>query len=175
MRYRESAAERPERMANVPEIRLRGDDVTMIMALFASWDTLEKLADNADFCRRVKAIPGGLRDLKMLRAKIAHLADDIAWTIPKEKVVGFMRTLRRMKYNVQQGPIASKPKGDNQEIITTEELDELVASAWEHRCKLCIEGNCDRCELGRVLDNLVSQDRDGRSWSMMDIVREADR
>lgn len=171
MRYKESAAERPERLQDVPELRLRGDDVSRIMELYACWDSLEKLADNADFCRRVKAIPGGLRDLKMLRAKIARLADDIAWTIPKEKVVGFMRTLRRMKYSVQQGPVASKPKGDNQEIITTEELDELVASAWEHRCRLCVDGDCNRCALGRVLDNVVARDRDGRSWSMMDIVR----
>lgn len=172
MRMRETMAERPESMKDVPEMRLRGDDVSRIMEFYACWDSLEKLASNEDFCRRVKLIPGGLRDLKMLRSKIAKLADGLAWTIPQEKITGFMRTLKRMRYSVVQGPLASKPKGNDEELVTTQELDELAASAWEFRCKLCADGDCNRCELGRVLDNIVARDRDGRSWSMMDIIRK---
>lgn len=172
MKYTQTPAERPEKFKNVPEMRLRGDDVSRLLEIFAVWEQMDRLSKDEDFCRRCRAVPGGLRDLKMLAAVVAKLADALVWTIPQEKVVGFIRTLKRMRFSVVQGPVASKPKGDSEEIVTTEELDELVCSAWEHRCRLCVDGNCDRCGLGRVLDNLVSKDRDGRSWSMMDIRRK---
>lgn len=175
LRYTEEPAERPEKYRNVPEIRLRGEDVSRMLEIFAVWEQMDRLAKDESFCRRCRAVPGGLRDLRMLSAVVAKLADALVWTIPQEKVVGFIRTLKRMRFGIAQGPVASPPKPNEEEIITTHELDVLVSSAWENRCRLCVDGNCDRCELGRVLDNLVSKDRDGRSWSMMDIRRKDER
>ena len=109
LRYTEEPAERPEKYRNVPEIRLRGEDVSRMLEIFAVWEQMDRLAKDESFCRRCRAIPGGLRDLRMLSAVVAKLADALVWTIPQEKVVGFIRTLKRMRFGIAQGPVASRP------------------------------------------------------------------
>lgn len=37
--------------------------------------------------------------------------------------------------------------------------------------KMCIDMKCSACPLGKVFDSILSDDRDGRSWAEMDIMR----
>ena len=161
----------PPEFERVEEMRLRGDDLTRMLGLYAADAELATAVKDENVKRRMRLLPNGWRDLRMIQARLAKLTDAIQWTVPKEKRVGFARTAQRCRYIVMQGPLAVKPKPNEEEIITTKELDELVSSAWEGRCRMCVDGNCDRCDLGRVLDGLVAQDRAGGCWGTMDIRR----
>lgn len=161
----------PPEYAYLPETRLRGDDVSMILGVFAAAREMEKATGDERMQTRLKTIRGGWRDARLVASALKRLTDALQWTVPREKRIGFNRTASRSRYLVMQGPLASKPKEGTEEIITTRELDELVSSAWEGRCRMCVDGQCDRCDLGKVLDGVLGQDRDGGSWSTIDIRR----
>ena len=165
------AVPNPPEFQDVPEIRLRGDDMDRLFGIFAAEAELERACKDEKIRRRFQALKNGWRDLRCAQGILSRLVGKVQWTIPYEKRVGFERAAGRCRYVVMQGPLAVKPKPDEQEIIAVHELDELVASAWEWRCRVC-EGDCDRCSLGRVLDTVVAKDRDGGSWSTIDVTRK---
>lgn len=160
---------RPERLKDVPESRLRGDDVLLLCSLSAVAQKLRDLADSEAFRNRARTIPGGLRDLMMLRTKAQRLSDDLQYTIPAEKFDGVIRATGRMRMDIHQGPIASREKYKDSQIITGDELVALVDAAHDGKCKVCLDGKCSQCPLGKALDNLVAYDREGGSWSTIDI------
>lgn len=160
---------RPERLKDVPESRLRGDDVLLLSTLSAVAQKLKDLADNESFRNRVRTVPGGLRDLMMLRTKAQRLSDDLQYTIPEEKFDGVVRATSRMRMDIHQGPIASRETYKDTQIITGDELVALCDAAHEYKCKVCIDGRCATCELGKAFDNLMAYDRNGGSWSTIDI------
>lgn len=162
--------EAPERMKNVSPTRLRSGDLANICRIYACWDGLDHLCGDMDFCRRVKTIPNGWRDLKMLLTKIANLAVDLIYTVPEEKRDGTARALQRMRYVINQGPIASVPSGSGLQVIKDEELKTLIHAAWEGNCKMCVDGNCKQCKLSKALDNMIDIDRADGSWSTIDIL-----
>lgn len=161
----------PEEFQGIQQMRLRGDDVNRLLGLYAADAELKRAGADENIQRRMRLLPNGWRDLRMIQQRLARLTDAIQWTIPQEKRVGFARTASRCRYIVMQGPLASRPKADTEEIVTTDELNTLVGAAWDGKCRMCFDGDCDRCELGKVLDNLISQDRDGRHWGTMEVRR----
>ena len=168
MRYLKSDAKKPEYLKGVPEQRVRECELHDLFKLYASWDAVEKVQEDSFFVKRVKSIPNGWRDLRMLRAILEKLVNAIMWTIPAEKVEGVARTVTRMRYSVTQGKAVTRPNENKEQIVSARELDALIKAAHENKCRLCDE-NCNRCELGKALDNLVAIDRNGGSWSMIDI------
>lgn len=154
---------------HIPEIRLHHEETMTLFSLFAAVSELKNATENERFMNRIKVVPGARRDFAMITNRLAKVTEDILMTIPAEKLIGVRRQISRMRYQMIQGPIASKTHADDEEIITTRELDELVYSAWEAKCRMCIDGNCDRCDLGRVLDGVVARDRNHGSWSDIDI------
>ena len=169
MRYLKSDAKKPEYLKGVPEQRVRECELHDLFKLYASWDAVEKVQEDSFFVKRVKSIPNGWRDLRMLRAILEKLVNAIMWTIPAEKVEGVARTVTRMRYSVTQGKAVTRPNENNEQIVAAWEIDALVAAAHQYRCRLCDGTNCSKCKLGKALDNLVAFDREGGSWSMLDI------
>lgn len=164
------AVKNPPEYEYVPETRLRGDDMDRLFGLYAAEAELRTACADGRVKARFKTLKNGWRDLRLATSILTRLTDAIQWTVPYEKRVGFERAARRCKYIVMQGPLAVKPKPDEEELITTRDLDELVSSAWEYRCRFC-DDDCGKCALGKVLDNVVVKDRDGGSWSTMDVMR----
>ena len=171
-RITETVKEKPEKYKNVAEIRLKPEELNRLLGLFAINEEIVKACQDERIMARIRQLPNGLRDIRMIASVMAKITDGIVWTIPREKVPGFARAMSRAKYVVMQGPLAAKPKTNEEEIITTRELDELVYAAGDGRCRMCLDGNCSRCELGRVLDGVVGVDRAGRSWSVTEIRTE---
>ena len=169
MRYAEPNAQRPEHLKNTPAQRIREPELQSLFLLYAMWDGIEKLVEKGTLDNRLRSIPGGLRDLRMLRAKFEHLINDLMWTVPDEKVQGVARTIRRMRYNVSQGPIASRTEYKDEQLVSAQELVALVDAAHEYKCKLCFEGNCKQCALGKAFHNLVAYDLGDGRWSDVDI------
>ena len=150
--------------------RLRGDDVNRIMGLFAAESEVRRACQDDGMRERFRKIPNGWRDLRMAASVLFRLTDAVRWTVPTEKRDGLDRIVSRSKYRIMLGPLAHAPDENYEEVITTRELDELVSSAWEWRCRMCDE-RCDRCALGKVLDSVVSVDRAGGTWANIDIRR----
>lgn len=169
MRCYKNESARPESLKNVPEMRIRESDLMELFKLYASWDAIEKICDDETFAKRVRTIPGGWRDLRMLRSKLENLVNALMWTIPGEKIEGVARTVKRMRYSVTQGPIASRPTDNREQVVNAWEIDALVSAAHKNKCRLCDGANCGQCKLGKALDNLVAYDREGGSWSLIDI------
>jgi hypothetical protein len=117
--------------------------------------------------RRFRAVPNGWRDIRMLEAVTSNLIDKLLLTYPVEKLTSMKRMMPHMKYRLHCGVSASKLNEDEC-IISEKELDTLSVFAHE-QCKLCVEQNCNRCALGKVLDGILCNDREGRSWASIDI------
>ena len=154
---------------DIPIKRVREPELHTLFRLFATWDSLEKVCEDEWFVGRIKSVPGAWRDLRMMIVKVQSIINGVLETIPPEKRDGISRTMRRMRYSLSQGPVASRDKNNHQQVINSWELDAIVEAAHESKCRLCIGENCSTCQLGKALDNIVAYDRDGGSWSMIDI------
>lgn len=172
MSFTPQAAPNPPEYSGVVPMRLRGDDVKNLLGLYAADAETQRAGNDPRMEERLRLIPNGWRDFRLASRILARITDAIQWTVPPEKRVGFAQTAQRSRYIVMQGPLAAKPKADEEEIITTRQLDELISSAWEGRCRMCVDGQCDRSALGKVLDAFVAEDRDGGCWGTMDIRRK---
>lgn len=164
-------APRPERLAGVPRIRLRREDSDRIYQLFAALSAIVYASEDPDFGARCRAVPGGWRDLRMIRVKLERLMDDLMWTVPIDKLVGLHRDMPRFRYDVVLAPLASRETKPTEMIVDRRDVKALIREAHGARCRLCLEDGrrCGRCDLGRVLDRLCMTDRDGRSWSMTEV------
>lgn len=168
MKFTEEVAARPERLKGVPYTRLRGDELLDLCRLYAAWDAVEKILSDDYFVGRLRTIPGGYRDLRMIRTKLENAVNDLMHTIPREKVVGVSNAVRRMRFSVAQGPVASRDKHADEQIVNAAWIKALVEAAHDWKCIVC-QSDCNRCELGRALDNIISEDRDKRRWSDIDL------
>lgn len=168
MKFTEEVAARPEKLKDVPYTRMRGDELLDLCRLYAAWDAVEKILTDGYFVERLQTIPGSYRDIRMIRTKLENVVNDLMHTIPREKVVGVSNAVRRMRFSVAQGPVASRDKHANDQIVKAAWIKALVEAAHDWKCIVC-HSDCNRCELGRALDNIVSEDRNGGSWSTIDL------
>ena len=77
-----------------------------------------------------------------------------------------------MKYKTYFGAQASKVDSDDC-IISTDRLN-VLAQAAHDRCKICFDGDCARCALGKVFDGIYCKDREDGRWSEMSMEAEVD-
>lgn len=154
-------------MDNKPITRMRTNrgDINRIFGMYAGLQELETASKEME--KRFRLIPNGWRDLKCIISQLNKLMDNIVATIPPEKLVSMHRMLPRMRFKVVCGDQASVA-GYDECTITLREADVLCKYAHEH-CKMCFEGSCSNCPLGRTLDSVLMYDRDGRSWASVDI------
>lgn len=150
----------------LPVIRGNGYDLEQIRGCYAAWKQLELLEKAQE--RRIRAIPGGWRDLKLCRTLLKKLADNMVRTLQQEKRDVLARTTGRMYFKVWCGPEAISVTPD-EVILLQKELTTLVESAHEGMCKMCLQTNCRACKLGKTLDSVLSMDRGDRQWSMIDL------
>lgn len=150
---------------DIPTIRANKEEISCAFGLLAGLQEMKKAEETME--RRFRAIPNGWRNIRMIETVLGNMIDDLLQTYPLEKLVSMQRMLPHMKYKVQCGASASKL--DNDEcIIAEKDLNVLSIFAHEH-CKMCFEQDCNRCKLGKVLDGILTDDRDGRSWACIDI------
>ena len=135
--------------------------------MFAAINELEKAQDVME--NRIRAVPNGWRDVKMICSRLDHLVNDLCQTYPLEKMVSIQRMLPHMKYKVQCGVTASNLKED-ENLIASDDLDTISIYAHE-QCKLCIDQDCSKCKLGRTFDRIFMHDRDDGSWAHVDFDR----
>ena len=151
----------------LPVIRANREHINALFGLFAAVQEMEK-AENA-MENRIRAIPNGWRDIKMIEKRLDNLISDLCETYPLEKLISIRRMLPHMKYQVQCVVAASSLKED-ENLIASDDLDTISIYAHE-QCKLCIDQDCSKCKLGRTFDRIFMHDRDGGSWAHVDFDR----
>ena len=149
---------------NLPIIRANTEHIESLFGMFAAVSEFEKAY--ARMPARFKAIPNGKRDIRLLITVLDRLVQDLCCTYPIEKLDSIKRMLPHMRYKTHFGASASH-MGEDECVIRTSELETLANNAHE-QCKLCVEQNCRKCKLGKVLDSVCVYDRDDRSWANVD-------
>lgn len=158
-------------MANIPHIRTNRRELDRILGMCACLQELECAGEEME--KRFRAIPNGWRDLRLVISKLSRLLDDILMTVPPEKLAAMQRMMPRMKFKLVCGPQFSEA-GNNDCILSSKDANILCNFAHEY-CIVCSNDSaCNRCPLGKVLDSILTYDRDGKSWAYVnfDAIRE---
>ena len=144
----------PKRKANRAEV----DDMYYIGAYARKMGELQK-----DIEKRVRLIPGGWRDLRMIASRTEGLLRALMGTFEPEKAVQIDRmqnSLRvRLDFNRQV------VRENDMILVDMDELAVLLVAA-KGQCQLgmCLSEECRKCQLGKVLDNLSWLSRENRAW-----------
>lgn len=150
----------------IPIMRMNTQDINALLSISAAYSTIEAVGNQME--KRIRSIPNGWRDLKCVLSLTGKMVENLVMTIPPEKLPNLRRMLPKVRFKLVLGPQATNTEKD-ETLIGHDDLDVLVAAARE-RCKMCVDwsvGKCTRCEVGRVLDHVVSFDRNGKDWDMV--------
>lgn len=150
----------------IPVMRTSGSDFDAMLGIYvcsAELGAVRKVME-----KRIRSVPGGWRDFRLVEAKLDKLGDDLMLTIPKEKRRNLSMLAHRVRFHMTVGPQATNAMNhtDKVTVIGFDDLDVLIDAARD-RCKMCTDwsrGKCDRCELGKVMDRVLRYDRKGDSW-----------
>ena len=142
-------------------VRANSKDLDRIFALFAAAQEVRMAEEQME--NRFRAIPGGWRDLRLIRTLLDKLT-----TLQVETLVSLRRMLPRMKFRVVGGTEATRVQED-EVILAMRDMDMLVHFAHEGNCKLCLNPDCRACPLGKTLDSVLTFDRDGCGWDAINI------
>ena len=107
----------------LPMIRANSRDLDHLFALFAASQELEQVEKHME--KRVRAIPNGWRDLRLVHTTLEKLLVNMVATLQPEKLKAMKRMLPRMKFKVICGTHASHSK-DDETILAMNDLDTLV-------------------------------------------------
>lgn len=148
----------------LPTFRLNQDHQLVIFGLFGGLQQF-KAADTV-LEQRIRAIPHGKRDLHMIISVGQKLLNSIVATVPEEKRDAVKRQGKHARFDILIRPRMALVE-KNEIVAAAEDVNAALYYAHE-QCRMCIDGNCRTCKLGRALDHLVGYDRDGKSWSNVD-------
>ena len=151
----------------IPVIRSNRQDVNRMMGIFAAINEFELCQKEME--ARIRAIPNGWRDMRLVDVKLTDIINGLVQTFPYEKMVSLRRMMPGMAYKAYYARPAAVDKDET--LILQSQLDTLCGYAHE-QCKLCVDMHCGVCPLGKVFDAIMSDDRDGRSWAEIDVMRE---
>ncbi len=147
-------------------IRANSRDIDRIFALFAAAQTVREAEEQME--RRLRAIPGGWRDLRLTRTLLDKLTTNLVATLQPEKLQAMRRMRPRMKFRVICGTEAARVQED-EVILAVRDMGRLVHFAHDSNCRLCMRADCRACPLGRTLDSVLAYDRNGCSWGAIDV------
>lgn len=151
----------------LPRLRLRRGEMDGLFALFATLQEIEKV--KGDMKERLKVVPNGLRDIRLVEVTLTRLLTDLTKTVPLEKLLSIRRMLPNMRYKVSYYGSISQMQ-DNATAISVKDLTTLCKMCHSWQCVLC-DDDCDHCKhgLAKVFDHVLKVDREkGQSYSSMD-------
>lgn len=166
-----------EQRSNFPTKRANSAEVSTYNMLCASLYDLSQAAhkENSPVQKRLRMIPGGWRDMRMLYARMEGLLRDMWFTFEPEKRAQIRRMQTGMRNKLVVGPQACKDAGLF--VLSEKDLGVLLFSATD-RCKTCLgtPGECKRCQLGKTLDDVsfISRGDDRSWWEVMEAAPRAE-
>lgn len=156
---------------SLPRIRPRQDEIDSIIFLLCCTTRIKAIQQAME--KRLRTIPNGWRDIRLIDSILDKLVDNLLDTVPTDKLQTMHRLIPDTRVHITYTRQVGKSK-DEVTGIHEKDLDLLTAVAHDSVCKLC-DGNCDRCDLGKVFDRFLFTERDkGESYSFIDMANGFD-
>ena len=150
----------------LPRTRLRQEETDAIVFMLCAVRRFREAQQTME--KRISMIPNGKRNIRLIESTLDKLIDKLLETVPLEKLVTLDLLMPDVRVNVSYTRQAGKSK-DDVSGIATKDLNMLTAAAHDGVCKLC-DGNCDRCDLGKVFDRFLNTEREkGESYTFIDM------
>lgn len=130
----------------IPVIRSNRHDINRMMGIFAAineFELCEKEMEN-----RIRAIPNGWRDMRLIDRKLTDIINGLVQTFPQEKMISLRRMIPGMAYKAYYAKPAAVEKDET--IMEQSQVDVLCDYAHE-QCKMCIDMKCSACPLAMSL------------------------
>lgn len=145
----------------VPTKRANRDEIDayylMAAALSAMMTAEEKLKT------RARLMPGGWRNLRLIRVLLEKLVLGMLHTFDKDKQYQIGRQMKHIRLKTVFAPEAHHDP--EMFMLPIEDLGILVrASTEECKLRMCPSVDCARCQLGKALDRASFVSRNNRAW-----------
>lgn len=107
--------------------------------------------------RRVREIPGGWRDLRMLMAVSEKLLKNILRTVPKKKLAAIQKELRNTEVTVNvRNTVAPPAKTDTDGFtyVSSRALERITQRVVDYECFCCEKTGADakKCQLRKDIE-----------------------
>ncbi len=121
---------------------------------------------------RLKAIPNGWRDYRLVSSRTEHLLDEIYKTLPTKTLIHMQRLCECGQIIIRPKPLIKMP--DDVQIVCSDDLKTLINHAIENTCTICVKDHKGqkKCPLRKALMNIAPTGdihKDGHC-SYMDVV-----
>lgn len=155
-----------EKYAGIPITRARQSEIDYLVYMMCSLSKFTEDADQVE--KRIKSIPNGWRDMRMIISVLQSLVEKMLRTLPMEKRETLYRLVPDIRYTISY----HKRVGRADEPISgiyTKDLDILCWATHEYLCKLC-DGKCQQCDIGKAFDRMIGTDREeNESYSFKEL------
>ena len=145
------------------KIRLTASERESLIRLNVAYEILD--SEGEHLARRFGVIPGGRRDLGMLKAKIKTLMEQVVGTIPDDQLKSYINSLKMASYTVgirKPGHMERDEKNYGM-WLPFEVINALLAGCHDH-CMMCPADKAERraCKLRKALETVPNDtpDRD---------------
>ena len=137
------------------KIKLTASDKESLIRLNIAYEILESEGPQLD--RRFRVIPGGRRDLGMLKAKINKLMQCVTDTIPDDQLMTYIRSLKMVSYTVGIKKPGRMERNDKEYgmWLSFEIINALLSGCHDH-CMMCPSDKAQRraCTLRKALETI---------------------
>lgn len=138
--------------------RVKGYENQGLKWLFA-FDSCLRLECLNALEKRLKSVPNGWRDARMIEVQLGKLIDRVAETIPIEQRISILRNLRSQEIRIGTSAAASVPDFT---LVPLESAYVLTQAAMDNQCLFCSKTVMEarKCELRKALDRFTTLDRE---------------
>lgn len=116
-----------------------------IRAMFGVQNALIKYVPALE--RRVKTIPGGWRDLRLLVTLMEKLMEKVLFTVPAKKLLAMRRELQYTVTETKVNPAITLADDRQLCAVPRAALDHLIDKAMQYECFGCERCDYKRCQL----------------------------
>lgn len=128
-----------------------------LRAIFGAKNALEQTHKQLE--QRVRLIPGGWRDFKLIMAVLDKLLNAVLRTIPAKKLVQIRSELSRTICEIKlQGVTGGLPDDKLLTVVPQGALETVVNESMTMKCFACERCDYKRCELFKAIDSLYNYD-----------------
>lgn len=127
-----------------------------LRALFGAKNALEQTSKDIE--RRMRLIPGGWRDFRMLVAVLDKLLMGVLRTVPQKKLLAIRAELSRTICEVHMQGVTRPKDDDLLTVVPQGALERVIGEAVHFRCFGCERSDYKRCELFKAIDALYHYD-----------------
>lgn len=150
-----------EERKKLPKKRARREEIDTFYLFAAAMSAM--LDAERDLKSRAQMIPGGWRDLRMIRTRMENLLLCMLHTFDPEKQHQIAKQMNYVRLKTVFCREASKDP--EMMMAQTEDVATLVhAAGQECILRLCPPGECKRCQLGKALDRTSFISRGDSAW-----------